>query len=393
MEEILARITQSVEQHRAAAIALSDDLYAHPESPGQEFRTSKIMADMLSQAGYQVDYPYLGIPTAFCAALENGDGPSAAILVEYDALPGLGHACGHNVHGSMSMLAALALADLKDIFHGKLYIFGTPAEEENGAKVPMAAQGAFDEMSLAIMIHSWSGGKSLANMDLLGLKCYLVEFKGQEAHAVAAPWKGHNALAAARKFLDLIDARRECFTPDIHVNGVITDGGVYPNILPARSEVRMEFRTDSAGKLAQMDEVVKKCAQGAAMALDCEVSFTEGFDGFDDMVRVPALEQEVRSILEKMGLPTGDVQTPNGSSDMGNVSYRCPAIQPMLSISDTFYALHTPEFRDETCKPAAHQAIVDGANLIARMTLRTLTDSAFRQAVLESYQSTKSQKL
>ena len=393
MEEILARITQSVEQHRAAAIALSDDLYAHPESPGQEFRTSKIMADMLSQAGYQVDYPYLGIPTAFCAALENGDGPSAAILVEYDALPGLGHACGHNVHGSMSMLAALALADLKDIFHGKLYIFGTPAEEENGAKVPMAAQGAFDEMSLAIMIHSWSGGKSLANMDLLGLKCYLVEFKGQEAHAVAAPWKGHNALAAARKFLDLIDARRECFTPDIHVNGVITDGGVYPNILPARSEVRMEFRTDSAGKLAQMDEVVKKCAQGAAMALDCEVSFTEGFDGFDDMVRVPALEQEVRSILEEMGLPTGDVQTPNGSSDMGNVSYRCPAIQPMLSISDTFYALHTPEFRDETCKPAAHQAIADGANLIARMTLRTLTDSAFRQAVLESYQSAKSQKL
>ena len=167
MEEILARITQSIETHRAAAIALSDDLYAHPEPPGQEFRTSKLMADMLIQAGYQVDYPYLNIPTAFRAVLDNGEGPSAAVLVEYDALPGLGHACGHNVHGSMSMLAALALADLKDCFHGKLYIFGTPAEEENGAKVPMAAQGAFDEMSLAIMIHSWSGGKSLANMDLL----------------------------------------------------------------------------------------------------------------------------------------------------------------------------------------------------------------------------------
>ena len=393
MDEILSSIEQAVARHFPQAAALSDELYAHPELPDREFHSSQKIVKILRQAGYQVEYPYLNMPTAFRAVLDRGEGPSVAILTEYDALPDLGHACGHNVHGSMSVLAAMALAELQDHFHGKLYIFGTPAEEENGAKVPMAAQGAFDEMSLAVMIHSWSGGLSLPNMDLLGLKCYLVEFTGQQAHAVAGPWEGHSALAAARKFLDLIDARRECFLPHVYVNGVITEGGTYPNILPSRSQVRIEFRTDSMAKLNMMDEVVRKCAQGSALALDCEVSFTECFDGFADMVRVPVLEQEVVSILKQLGLPAGEVQAPNGSSDMGNVSYRCPSIQPMLSISDTFYALHTPEFREETIKPAAHQAIAKGASLITQMALRTLTDSDFRKAVEASYQSAKSRKL
>lgn len=385
-------LAEAVERHHPTAVALSDDLAAHPELPDQEFRSSKKIVELLDRAGFQVEYPYLGYETGFRAVLDNGEGPSAAILVEYDALPELGHACGHNVHGSMSVLAALALAELKEHFSGKLYVFGTPAEEEDGAKVGMAAQGAFDEMSAAIMIHSYSGGRSTADMDVLSLCCYLVEFRGQSAHAVAGPWKGHSALAAARKFLDLIDARRECFTPDVHVNGVITDGGTYPNILPERAEVRLEFRTDSQAKLEQMDEVVKKCANGAAMALDCTVSFTQGFDSFADMVRVPALEEEVLGLMDELGLAHMDVEMPNGSSDVGNVSYRCPTIQPLLSICDAYHALHTVEFRDETTRPAAHEAIANGAKIIAATVLRTLTDEEFRQRVQASYQKSRAAK-
>lgn len=385
-------LAEAVERHHPTAVALSDDLAAHPELPDQEFRSSKKIVELLERAGFQVEYPYLGYETGFRAVLDNGEGPSAAILVEYDALPELGHACGHNVHGSMSVLAALALAELKEHFSGKLYVFGTPAEEEDGAKVGMAAQGAFDEMSAAIMIHSYSGGRSTADMDVLSLCCYLVEFRGQSAHAVAGPWKGHSALAAARKFLDLIDARRECFTPDVHVNGVITDGGTYPNILPERAEVRLEFRTDSQAKLEQMDEVVKKCANGAAMALDCTVSFTQGFDSFADMVRVPALEEEVLGLMDELGLAHMDVEMPNGSSDVGNVSYRCPTIQPLLSICDAYHALHTVEFRDETTRPAAHEAIANGAKIIAATVLRTLTDEEFRQRVQASYQKSRAAK-
>lgn len=385
-------IKNAVKQHHGKAIALSDDLKAHPELPDQEFRSSEKIVKLLREAGYEVEYPYLGFPTGFRGLLDNGEGPSAAILVEYDALPGLGHACGHNVHGSMSVLAALAMAEIKDKFQGKVYVFGTPAEEENGAKVGMAKQGAFDGQSLAVMIHSWSG-TNIADMDVLGLRCYLVEFKGQSAHAVAGPWRGHSALAAGRKFLDLIDARRECFTPDIHVNAVITDGGKYPNILPDRTEIRLEFRTDSRVKLDSVEETIRKCAQGAALALDCTANFTEGFEGFDDMVRVPALEEEVISILDEMGRPHTEVQVPNGSSDVGNVSYRCPTIQPLLSISDTFYALHTTEFREETGKPAAHAAIADGAELIAELVYRTLSDVEFRDKVQNSYLESRAKKL
>ena len=387
------QLVSAIEKHWQQAVELSDDLYAHPELPDQEFRSSQKVVDMLRAAGYEVEYPYMGYPTGFRAVLKNGEGPSAALLIEYDALPELGHACGHNAHCAMAVLAALALAEAKDQFQGTVYAFGTPAEEENGAKIGMAAKGAFDGLSLATMIHSWSGPASISDMDVLSLRCYLMEFKGTSAHAVAGPWEGHSALAAARGFLSLIDARRESFTSDVHVNTIITDGGLCPAILPDRAELRIEFRTDSLSKLERMDDIVKKCAHGAASAMDCTVNFTKAFDDFADMVRVPVLEDAVEELLHEMGRASEPVRIPNGSSDVGNVSYHCPAIQPLLTIGDTFYALHTPEFRDETLKEPAHQAIADGGKLIGSLILRTLTDEKFRDQVRQSYLAQREKKL
>ena len=387
------QLVSAIEKHWQQAVELSDDLYAHPELPDQEFRSSQKVVDMLRAAGYEVEYPYMGYPTGFRAMLKNGEGPSAALLIEYDALPELGHACGHNAHCAMAVLAALALAEAKDQFQGTVYAFGTPAEEENGAKIGMAAKGAFDGLSLATMIHSWSGPASISDMDVLSLRCYLVEFKGVSAHAVAGPWKGHSALAAARKFIDLIDARRECFTPDVHVNSVFKESGLQPSILPDRAVVRIEFRTDSMAKLEQVDEIIEKCAKGAAMALDCTVSFSKGTEDFADMVRVPVLEDAVEDLLHEMGRASEPVRIPNGSSDVGNVSYHCPAIQPLLTIGETFYALHTPEFREETIKEPAHQAIADGGKLIGSLVLRTLTDEKFRDQVWQSYLAQREKKL
>ena len=387
------QLVSAIEKHWKQAVELSDDLYAHPELPDQEFRSSQKVVDLLKAAGYEVEYPYMGYPTGFRAVLKNGEGPSAALLIEYDALPELGHACGHNAHCAMAVLAALAMADLKDRFQGTVYVFGTPAEEEAGAKIGMAANGAFDGMSLATMIHSWSGPASISDMDVLSLRCYLMEFKGTSAHAVAGPWEGHSALAAARGFLSLIDARRESFTRDVHVNTIITDGGLCPAILPDRAELRIEFRTDSMAKLEQVDEIIEKCAKGAAMALDCTVSFSKGTEDFADMVRVPVLEDAVEDLLHEMGRASEPVRIPNGSSDVGNVSYHCPAIQPLLTIGDTFYALHTPEFREETLKEPAHQAIADGGKLIGSLILRTLTDEKFRDHVRQSYLAQREKKL
>ena len=386
-------ISDAIRKHHGLAVELSDDLYAHPELPDQEFRSSAKMADILREAGYEVEYPYMGYPTAFRAELDNGDGPHTAILVEYDALPGLGHACGHNVHGSMSILAALALMENKDKFPGRLSIIGTPAEEEDGKKIGMSARGAFDGLDLAVMNHSYSGPVSMPDMDLLGLACYILEFKGTSAHAAAGPWKGHSALACARKFLDLVDARRECFTGDVRFNGVILDGGRAPNILPDKAVVRLEYRADSRSKMNLLHDIMHKCARGACIALDCEYTYSKGFDGFDDMVCVPALQKEVSGLLEALGHSAAPPQAPSGSSDVGNTSYRCPTIQPLVTICQPNYALHTIEFREETIKQPAHDAIAVGAQLIAELVYRTMTDEAFRSEVNESYQTSLKAKL
>ena len=386
-------LADAIKRHHAQAVALSDDLAANPELPDQEFRSSEKIVALLRQAGYQVEYPYLGWPTAFRGVLDCGEGPSAAIMVEYDALPGLGHACGHNVHGSMAVLAAMALADCRDRLRGKVYVFGTPAEEERGGKVIMADQGAFDGMSAAVMVHSCGGGAGTADMDLLSLKCYLIEFTGLSAHAAAAPWKGRNALTAARKFLDLVDARRESFTADTRASGVILDGGKAPNIIPDRALVRFEFRTDSMAKLEQVDRVIQNCARGAALAMDCEVSFTLGFDPFADMVRVPALEREALTLMDALGVAHTDPRSPSGSSDVGNVSYRCPTIQPQFPICREPWATHTPQFRDATTCPPAHQAVAGGGQLMASLVYRVLTDEALRQEIQAGYQASRERKM
>jgi amidohydrolase len=386
------RLREAIEKHAPVAKALSDDMKAHPEISSEEFESSKKITALLEKAGYLIEYPYCELETAFRATLDRGSGPSAAIMVEYDALPVVGHGCGHNLHGSLSVLSALALMDLKELFNGKLYIIGTPSEEVDGGKVSMATRGVFDGLSLATMMHSVPGGYCQADMDALSLRNYTVEFHGCSAHAVAAPWMGHSALAAARKFLDLIDARRECFTPDIHVNAVITDGGKAVNVIPEHAALVLEFRTSSMASLASMDETIKKCAGGAAMALDCDVSWRKNYDDFADMVRVKALEDAVEKLFIGRGARIKPVSPPIGSTDVGNVSYRCPTIQPLIAITDDDLALHTREFADATTKPAAFEAMKLGAEILADLILRVFRDAEFRNTVQRDFRESLDEK-
>ena len=374
-------VEEKVQKHAAAAIALSDDLAAHPEISDEEFESSRKMAEMLTAAGFEVEYPFCGYPTAFSAVLDNGDGPSIAVMAEYDALPDIGHACGHNVHGAMSVLAGLALRELKDVFKGKVYVIGTPAEEMDGAKIGMAERGVFDRMDLAVMIHSNAEGLSHSTMALLALKGYDFVFKGQTAHAAASPWGGRNALVAARKFLDLVDARRQGFMTDVRFNGIFLDGGRAPNIIPERAEVRTEIRAESSARVESMMEAVLNCARGAALALDCEVEWKPYLSDFADMVRNKPAEDAMQRIFEGLGVEVSPVLPPSGSSDVGNVSYRCPSIQPLLAITRESYNLHTIEFARTTLLPEAHKALVLGARALALLALEVMNDSGLRDAI------------
>lgn len=382
-------LRQAIQDNLPEAFSLVRYLYDHPETAGKEVLSSKALVEALRKAGFQVEYPFmekeLGYGTAFRALLENGEGPRAAILAEYDALPGMGHGCGHNLHGPLSILAALALAQCRDLFSGTLEVIGTPAEEEEGAKLHMAPAGIFDGMALAIMMHSGSGPCSQTEMDATSLRCYIVEFHGQSAHAAGSPWLGHNALTAARKFMDLLDARRDSFQLGTIMSGVILDGGKQPNMVPDYAKIRMEFRSPSMKNLKELDRIVRNCAQGAALALDCSATFTLGFPDFYDMVRIPALEAKVKEKFQELGAPVEDARPAGGSSDVGNVSYRCPTIQPIISITDSPCSLHTPELRDATLEPHARQQMGIGAEVIGETVLDIFNDAGFREKVQEEF--------
>jgi amidohydrolase len=378
---------EAVEKHARTAKILSADLYACPEISGQEFESSKKIVALLERAGYAMEFPFCGMPTAFRGVLKTGKGPRVAVMVEYDALPDIGHGCGHNLHGSLSVLAALALMELRDLFTGTICIIGAPKEELDGAKIVMAERGVFDGFAAAMMMHSGSGGVSRANMAALSLRGYAVDFSGQAAHAVAASWRGRSALAAARKFIDLIDARRECFAPGVYVNAIITGGGTTVNVIPDRAGVRLEFRTASMGSLADAEDMITKCARGAAIALDCGMEMSRTCGDFADMIRVPALENEVEALFESLGVQTEPVSPPMGSTDMGNVSYRCPAIQPIISITGEDIALHTREFARATVKSEAFTAMKTGARVLTLLALKVLRDGEFRKKAQDDFRA------
>ena len=390
-------ILQAIQEYVPEAAHLVRYLYDHPETAYKEVLSSKAIVEALQKAGgLTVEYPFmekeLGYGTAFRATLQNGEGPKAAILVEYDALPEIGHGCGHNLHGPLSVLAALALAKRKDLFKGTLQVIGTPAEEEEGAKLHMAPAGIFDDLSLAIMMHSGSGHCSQTNMDATALRCYIVEFSGKSAHAAGSPWLGHNALTAARKFMDLLDARRDSFHPGVIMSGVILDGGKQPNMVPDYAKIRMEFRSHSLNELENLDHIVRCCAKGAAIALECTEKFTLGFPDFYDMVRVPALEEKIADEFRSLGQPVEPAAPAGGSTDVGNVSYRCPTIQPIISITEEPYSLHTPELREATLTDHARDQMAAGAAVIADTVLSIFNDSAFREKVQNDFQQALAKK-
>ncbi|MDR1094896.1 MAG: amidohydrolase [Spirochaetaceae bacterium] len=365
----MSDIEHAVAKYFKTAARLSRDLAANPELSHEEFESSRKITEILAGAGYEVEYPFQGYATAFRATCQNGTGPSAAFLVEYDALPGIGHACGHNLHGALSVLAGLAMLELKDRFRGTVYLIGTPGEEQAGAKIGMATAGVFDGLSLAAMMHCVGGGVCQSNMAALGIRQFEGFFEGRAAHAVAAPWQGASALACARKFIDLVDARRECFTPDIHFNAVFSDGGAAPNIIPATAALRFDFRADSSEKLDAMEKIVRNCANGAALAMDCAARLSSLAGEYAAMKRSPELEQKAAAALLARGFKVVPVSPPLGSTDMGNVSQRCPSVHPLLAVTGKPIPWHTPEFAAACLTPEAEDAMRRGAEALVEIAL------------------------
>ncbi|MDR1508555.1 MAG: amidohydrolase [Synergistaceae bacterium] len=380
-------IRSYIKTHLAEYAALSDWMAENPELGGEEFKASAKMSDMLQKLGFDVEYPYLGIPTAFNAVRGKGAGPVAALLVEYDALPGIGHACGHNLHGAMSLLAGAALAEAADGF-GEIRVTGTPAEETNGAKAPMAEAGAFDDADIAMMIHT-EAGRTSAVYRSLAVRCLEFSFKGRPAHASGSPWEGLNALNGVQLLFHALDMQRQ-HVKDMQIHGIITNGGAAPNIVPEFASAKFYFRAPSKKCLELEMEKVYNCARGAALAAGVEVSWRTGEASSDDMLPNQAAEGEMKRILSGMGYAVNNRYITGGSSDMGNVSWRCPAIQPLLDVAAGQYiSPHTHEFAKLVYGPQVREHLARGAEALAVMGLRVITDAALRNRIRADFDSAR----
>ncbi|MCA1190628.1 MULTISPECIES: M20 family metallopeptidase [unclassified Saccharopolyspora] len=347
-------------------VRLSEQLHAHPETAWQEHRSARWVAESLSEAGFDVTPGYLGLETAFLATF--GSGPfRLGLCAEYDALPGLGHACGHNLIAAITVGAARALAPLADSAGLTIEVYGTPAEEGGGGKIEMLERGAFAGLDLAMMAHP--APVDVAEAEPFAVSHSHVSYQGKAAHAAAYPEQGVNAADAFTVAQVAIGLLRQQLPHTVRVHGVLTNGGEAPNAIPARTEGRWYVRAESLDELAETEEKVRRCFEAGAHATGAALEIVPESKPYAEFrTDRPALDAYVRN-AERLGRrsdPNPVARRMNrASTDMGNVSQVVPAIHPYVGIGSLPALNHQPEFAAHCVGGDAERALLDAATALA----------------------------
>ena len=377
------KIIYALEQISPAMRDLALSLHQHPELSFAEHRSAAELIAPLRQAGFTIETGTGGLETAFRASWKQGTGgPTIAFLAEYDALPELGHACGHNLIGTASVAAALALKAAHLEFNGSVEVIGTPAEEDGGGKIIMVEKGVFDDVDAVMMFHPRE-----KNMVLRGaLACHDSTFKfyGKAAHAASAPQLGISALDAVIHTFNGINALRQFFTDDVRVHGVITHGGSAANIVPAYAEAKFILRAATVGALSEVRRKVYAAVHGAAEMTGARVEIEEGLI-YAERNNNLALAARFTDNLALLGVESYDPPTRGGvgSSDIGNVSQVTAAIHPYLRIGDV--TPHTPEFAEAAGSAAGLEAMLTAAKALAMTAYDLCHDEAQLAAVKNEF--------
>ena len=377
MTDLNPRIDANVQREADALRELSHRIHAHPEILFEEVRASAWLADALEARGFAVERGVGGLPTAFRAIREGvAPGPTVALLCEYDALPGLGHACGHNVIATMGAGAGFALAPLMDELPGRLVVLGTPAEEGGGGKVLLQQAGVFDGIDAALMIHPWLANQ--AAMPLLASTRWDVVYHGRPAHAALAPHLGVNALDAVRLAFAGIDALRQQVRPDVRIHGIVTHGGDAPNVIPERAGLRLVARSaDGAYLLEELAPRIERLFEGAAMMTGARAEVTPAPIRYREMRFNRPLEATFERHAARRGRATLPVDplAATGSSDIGNVSQALPSLHGLLAIDDAAMP-HTAAFEVAAGSERGDATVLDGAAVLAGIAAELLSDPA-----------------
>ncbi|HTJ76472.1 MAG TPA: amidohydrolase [Acidimicrobiales bacterium] len=365
LEAAKVRVQEEVDRRADLLLEVSHRIHGHPELVFEE----RFAADLLASA-LGTEAGIYGLDTAFEARTGSGDGPTVAVICEYDALPGIGHGCGHNVIAAAGLGAGLAAATLAEEAGGRLVVLGTPAEEGGGGKVLMGERGAFDGIDAALMVHP--GGADLTEPDVIAIATWRVEYFGRGAHAAAAPHHGRNALDAMVLGYNAVAALRQHIAATDRIHGVFLEAGEKPNIVPDHTVAEWYVRSATIETLQPLKDRVLACLEAGAAAAGCRIEVQPTCAEYTDLRTNAPLVDRYRANSAALGRPVADPSASNRavvSTDMGNVSYLVPSIHPMIAVSPPDVALHTAEFARWAASEEGDKAVIDGAKAMAMTVL------------------------
>lgn len=374
---------EAVSRHERDLVALSRSIHAEPELAFAEHRSAAKITSLLAANGFEVRAPVAGLETAFTA--EYGSGAVViGLCAEYDALPELGHACGHNIIAAAACGAAFALAPVADELDLTVRVIGTPAEETGGGKVLMLRRGVFDDVAAAMMVHP--GPEDLCAPGSLAISDLEVRYTGRSAHAAAAPQRGVNAADAITVAQVAIGLLRQHLEPLQMVHGIVTHGGAAPNIVPAHTAAAYNLRAAGSSSLRRLENRVWACFEAGATATGCSYEVVRVSPAYAELAPDDWLAQAYRSAITELGRMSPSAAEERdriiGSTDMGNVTHALPAIHPTIAVDCGDAVNHQPEFAAACAAESADQAVLDGALAMAYTVVSAASDTAMRQRLL-----------
>jgi amidohydrolase len=358
------KVKDSVESQRQQLTKLSLNIHDNPELGFKEEKASAWLTSYLEDSGFHVERGIAGLATAFRATYGQGS-PRFALLAEYDALPKIGHGCGHNIIAASAVGAAVASKSIIDRLGGSVVVLGTPGEEVLGGKIDMVKAGTFKEIDVAMLVHP--DVRNMPTEEVLACSSLEVEFFGRSAHAAGQPHKGINALEAMILAFTSINSLRQHIRGDARIHGIITDGGEAPNIVPAHSAAVFLVRALDYDYLAELKDKVLNCFTGASVASGARLEYRWRDRTYAPMKNNMTLAGLFKQNLESLGrkIEAFDPHFGLGSTDMGNVSQVVPSIHPTIAIAPREVLIHTPEFAAAAASQAGHEGLMDAAKAMA----------------------------
>jgi amidohydrolase len=382
----LDRVDDTVQRRSTDLVELSHAIHAEPELAFAEHRSCAKAQKLVAERGFEITAAAGGLDTAFRA--DFGSGPlTVGVCAEYDALPEIGHACGHNIIAAAAVGAALALADVADELGLRVSLLGTPAEEFGGGKVLLLDAGVFDDLAVSVMVHP--GPVDIAAARSLTLSAVRVLYRGKESHASAAPYLGVNAADAVTVAQVAIGLLRQQLAPGQQVHGIVTVGGQVANVIPGHTELQYTMRATDASSLADLEAKVGDCFLAGAVATGCDYRVEQTEPMYDALKPDPWMAETVRAEMTRLGrsplAKEYEAGVPLGSTDMGNVTQLLPGIHPMVGVDAGGASLHQADFAAAAAAPTADKAVLDGAIMLARTVFRLAESSEQRDRVLAAH--------